>query len=462
MTPAAAAVIRSPLGGRLGWAMYVAWHARHEKALPFWPEERILEVQRGRLRAMVRHAYDQTAFYRSAMDRLGIRPADIRSTEDLARLPIVSKDDFAASPEAFRARNFPDARCLRIDSSGTAGRSKPLHHDAGSLFLSLAHGQRQRAVLRSFTGRLARYREMIAARPGGVHRQMRDFYEGHCWVPRMLELERRDLPVSGITLAEQVAIVNDFRPHVIRGYGSLLGAFFRQVAARGWKLERPRAVVYGADTMPEAEREMIESHFGVPVLSTYQAVEALHIGFQCERRRGFHLFLDDLAVRVVDDEGRDVAPGAPGRLILSNLTNRATVLLNYALGDIVRMDSARCPCGRTLPLLAAVEGRADDMVILPSGEEMHSLVLLEGLRAVAGVVQVQVVQEEPDRFLIRAVPKPLADRFGAEAGLCEALRRSVGGRAAVAVEWRDTIAAEPSGKRKAVICRCRGAVSRGR
>ncbi len=439
---------------RAYWTGFTVWSARSESRLPYWPVERVLAIQRRRVRRMVEHAYRNVPFYRQVMDRMRLRPEDIRSAEDLPLLPRVSKDDLFTAPESFRAREFPDGRCLRIDSSGTSGRSKPIYHDAQSLFLSLAHGQRQRAVLRRFTGQLVGYREMHAARATGVHRQIRDFYESHSLRLPGVELERAELPLLHVSLAEQVDLINRFRPTVLRGYGALLGSLFRRVAEKGLEIDCPSVIVYGADAMPPAERQLIEDHFGASVLSTYQAVEALRLGFQCEERQGFHLFLDDVAFRVVDDQGGEVAPGEAGHLLISNLTNRATVLLNYRLGDVVRLSDKPCPCGRTLPTIDSIEGRSDDLLLLPSGEELHSLAVLEELRAVPGIVQVQIVQEEPDRFEVRAVAWPDTDRAVAAEELARALTSGLGFDASVAVSWLEQSPQDATGKTKAVISHC--------
>jgi len=440
---------------RAYWTAFTAWEARHEASLPRWPLERVLAIQELRLRRLVEHAYQSVPFYREAMDRLRLRPGDIRTAGDLAHLPMVTREDLLEDSGAFQARGLPDQQCLRIESSGTSGRGKPIYHDAESLFLALAHGQRQRAVLRQFTGRLTGYREMHAARASGVHRQIRGFYESHSIRLPGVELTRAGLPLLNVTLAQQVELINRFRPTVLRGYGSQIGSLFRRAAEAGLQIERPKAVVYGADRMPPAERHLIEDHFGVPVLSTYQAVEALRIGYQCEERRGFHLFLDDVAVRVVDDQGGDVGPGERGHLLLSNLTNRATVLLNYRLGDVVRLSAGPCACGRELPTIESIEGRSDDLLLLPSGEEVHSLAILEGLRAVPGVLQVQVVQEDRDRFELRSVPQPGTDRARATYGLLQALAEGLGIPAAARVSWMEQIPPDATGKTRAVVSHCR-------
>jgi phenylacetate-CoA ligase len=155
--------------------------------------------------------------------------------------------------------------------------------------------------------------------------------------------------------------------------------------------------------MADGDRALIERELGVPVLSTYQAAETLRLGFQCELRRGFHVSEDHVAIRVLDGRGNAVGPGGTGEIVISNLTNHATVILNYKLGDVVTLSAQPCPCGRTLPTIERIEGRADDSIALPGEERIHALGVQAALHRVPGVIQVQIVQEELRRFLLRVV-----------------------------------------------------------
>jgi len=434
------------------WNVFTVWNARHETDLPFWPPEKIEEVQNRRLRRMVAHAYREVPYYREVMEERGLRPGDFQTAADLARLPLLEGKEVAAAPERFQARGYRE-KAVSLVSSGTSGRAKTIRFDRAALFLSLAHGHRQRVVLRQFAGRSFGYREMLLTRRHGVSSQLRAFYENYSWTPRRIDFQRERLRDLGVTIEEQVEQMNRFRPDVVRGYGAYVGSVFRMAVERGLEIARPKAIVYGAEPMPEADKALIEERLGVPVLSTYQTVEALRIGFQCERREGFHIHTDAVAFRVVDEEGNDVAPGQRGHMVISNLTNRATVILNYKLGDVVTLGAGGCPCGRTLPTIERIEGRSEDSIVLPGGGVMHGLLVHEGLREAPGIIQIQLVQEELDRFLLRVVGKREADRPAAEQALRQALRRAVGESAAVRVEWMAAIPPGPGGKVKAVECR---------
>ncbi len=436
------------LARKLRWSAFTAWHARGEKAFAFRPLEEILGIQRRRVRAMIQHAWDRVPFYQRAMKERGLLPRDIASAEDLARLPLIDSTVLADHPDLFRPSGMQPG--LRLESSGTSGRSKYIEYDPAALFLSMANGQRHRAVIGHFIGRGYGYREMLLGRAGGTPHVIRRFYEAHSWMPRGVELRRKYVPIDA-PVEEQIAALNDFRPLVLIGYGSHLGGLLRRATAGGRDAWRPKVIVYGADGMDDSDRSWIEGEFGVPVISVYQAVEALRIAFQCEHRQGLHLSLDCVAVRAIRDDGETAGPGETGHIVISNLTNRATVLLNYKLGDVVTIGRGACPCGRSLPVIERIQGRSSDLIVLADGRLVHAVALIALRHASPDVIQLQVIQRDLDRFHLRAVLRAGAPSDEAGRRLVEAFRSKVHATAEVGVEWCEVIPPGANGKVKAVI-----------
>ncbi len=436
---------------KLRWSAFVLWHGRKERSLPFRPLAEIQAIQSRRVRAMVEHAYRNVPFYREAMDQRGLKPRDFQTAADLARLPVIEKDYYALHLERFVAPNFAQADGLTLHSSGTSGIPRAIRHEARALFLAFASGQRRRVVFSHFIGRPFGYRETRFTRPLGTAGIARRFYEEHSWTPRRIDLTRQALSPGDLSVEDTAAAINQFHPDHIIGYGSYLGPLFRELHQRNIPIHRPKLITYVADTMPDADRLLIEKEFGVPVISTYQSTEIMRMGFFCEQRTGFHLSLDLMAFRVVDDENREVAPGESGHIVVSNLTNRATVLLNYKLGDIVTRGKLPCPCGRTLPMIEGIRGRSDDILRLADGRVMFGQVATEPVLAVPNVLQVQLVQQAADRFVLRAVAKPGVDKPQLSVTLASALRSKVGGTASVEVELLEVIPPDAGGKVKSVI-----------
>jgi phenylacetate-CoA ligase len=442
------------------WNAFTLWHLSAEARLPYRPLAEIQAIQNRRVRAMIAHAYETVPYYREVMDKTGLRPGDFHTAADLAQLPILTGDQLARDPERFLSRRYANGRSLQLHSSGTSGRLRKINYDAAALFLSLAHGRRQRLVLRQFVKRrLSGYRSMVVSRPGSIGFLIHDFYRSYSLIPKGLARNRTPLS-PGNTFADNLARLEAMKPEVITGYGSYLGFLFRQAWERRLPIFRPRVVVYGGDCLADADRQLIETEFGVPVLSSYQAAEALHIAFQCERRQGFHIGLDYIAVRVVDQKGSPVGPGETGEIILSNLTNRATVLLNYRQGDLVTVGAGPCPCGRTLPTIDRIDGRADDLIALPGEQWIHSLVVLAPLHRVPGVIQVQLIQEDLHRFLLRVVSTGVKEWSLTSQELATTLRSLLGEHIGVTVERIETIPPQANGKVKAVISYCRASTSR--
>jgi len=436
---------------KLRWNAFAVWHARKERGLPFRPLAEIEAIQSGRVRAMVKHAYENVPFYREVMDQRGLKPRDFQTAADLAQLPVVEKEFYSQHAEKFQAPNFVNTDGLTLSSSGTSGTPKKVRQEERALLYAFVRGHRQRMVVSHFLGRPFGYRETRFVRPGGTVTTVRGFYQDRSWTPRRLDLKRQTISPGDLSTGETAAALNQFCPELIVGYGSYIGALFRQFHDQKIPIHLPKLISYGADAMAEADRLLIEGEFGVPVISTYQCTEVLRIGFVCEQRHGFHISIDAVAFRVLDDENREVATGESGNMVVSNLTNRATVLLNYKLGDIVTRGKMPCPCGRTLPMIESIRGRSDDLLRLPGGRLMHGQLATEPLFTIRDVRQVQVVQRAPDRFLLRAVAKPNADRAEMSRALANGLRSKVGDQASVEVEWMDLIPPGPNGKVKSVI-----------
>ena len=448
------------VASRLLWSAYTYAHARREQRLPWRDPDHVLAIQRRRLRAIVRHAYAHVPFYRDAMDARGVRPGDIRSADDLARLPLVDGTMLRQDPARFRSTAQGLGRGLCLTSSGTMGHTKEICHDRRALLLSLAHGQRQRHVLAHFVGRGAGYRELSLLRDGAVGAKIRAFYAQQLWTPRRVDLTRLSLIPGELPFADEVARINAFQPDVVIGYGSYLGAFYRAMGTRGVAFHHPRVLVYGADGMADTDRAYIETQLGIPVVSLYQSTESLRIGFQCERREGLHLSVDAVPVRLLDDAGCEVGPGEAGQVVISNLINRSTVLLNYRLGDVAVRGRGPCACGRTLPLIESLVGRTDDLIHLDDGRTMHALQLLPRLRRASGVERLQVIQEEAHTFRLHAVNDAGHDLHVAAAQLHDALCAVIGVRCAVAVVWVESLPSESNGKTRGVISRLPPSASR--
>jgi phenylacetate-CoA ligase len=203
--------------------------------------------------------------------------------------------------------------------------------------------------------------------------------------------------------------------------------------------------MYSGDTMSVTGRDLIEGEFGIPVLSAYNAVECFKIGFTCERRDGFHVHEDLCDVRIVGPDGSDLPVGEKGEVVISNLVNRGTVLLNYRLGDLARLDEARCDCGRTSRRLVDLDGRVDETIEIAGGTFVYPTRVWHVFRERPDILRYQLVQHEPDRFELRVVTTEGREAERAASEAVDDLRLILGG-SKVELSRHDELPAGPGGK----------------
>jgi phenylacetate-CoA ligase len=250
---------------------------------------------------------------------------------------------------------------------------------------------------------------------------------------------------------EQLARELDaFRPHLVKSYGSLIEALYTHLLAQGRSFHRPRAVSYTGDAVSEPLRRVLREELGMAVLGIYQAVESGVIGWQCERQGGYHLNEDLCPIRIVDDDGRELPQGEAGDVVVSNLVNRGTVVLNYRVGDVAARLPDRCECGRVLPLLSEVQGRRTEWLASRSGEPVHPQALRSILRSVDGVRRFQLVQKEPGHVRVVTVIAPDASPDAVRARIVEEVG-SLGASMTAEVEFTESLPRTEGGKVRLIL-----------
>lgn len=310
---------------------------------------------------MVSHAYRTVPYYRETLDGLGLRPDDLRTAADLAKLPLIEPGQVQRDPEYFVSSAQPLDRYLKLRSGGSSGAPRTVYHDAAALLRNAAHGERNRSLLTPLLGRSLGYRVTVFAPPFSSYLEVQRFCEERALMPAKARIQRQYLSVLDPP-GQNLPLLNDFKPAHVIGYGSYLDMLAAHLDATDAPFHRPRVVTYGGDNLSTAARRVFEQKLGIPVFSAYQAIEAFRIGFECERHAGLHLNIDLSPLRIVDAEGRPLGPGEPGDVVVSNLVNRATVLLNYRLGDVASLLPDPCALRAVVaaPLLPAGAERRPD------------------------------------------------------------------------------------------------------
>jgi len=252
-------------------------------------------------------------------------------------------------------------------------------------------------------------------------------------------------------------IVDALRQHRIphlNGFSSSLFVLARYMLEK--RIENPAVIgiTSTGDTLHPTYRETIERAFRVRVIDYYGAGgEGFHIASQCEESgTRYHLHPENAVVEILGDEG-PVPPGAPGRIVATQLDNEAMPLIRYETGDVgvAAEEDARCSCGRTVPMLERVEGRIPDLVVAPNGAflVMHFFVVL--FKNLQEVDRYQVIQRKRDRLLIKLISRPGANRAAVEGFVRHGVSEATGGSISCEFDWVSEIPLSGAGKRRLVI-----------
>ncbi|MEV6080808.1 phenylacetate--CoA ligase PaaK [Streptomyces sp. NPDC052069] len=405
-------------------------------------------LQLERLRATLRHAYENVPFYRAAFDTAGLGPEDCRTLADLARFPFTTKDDLRDN-YPFGMFAVPQDRVRRIHaSSGTTG-----------LPTVVGYTDRDLDVWADVVARSIR---AAGGRPG--HKVHVAYGYGlftgglgaHYGAER---LGCTVIPASGGMTARQVRLIQDFRPEIIMITPSymltLLDEFERQgVDPRTTAL---RVGIFGAEPWTEEMRREIEERFAIDAVDIYGLSEVMGPGVaqECvETKDGLHIWEDHFYPEIVDPFTGEVLPeGEEGELVFTSLTKEAMPVIRYRTRDLTRLLPGTA---RVFRRMEKVTGRSDDLVIL-RGVNLFPTQIEEIVLRTPGVAphfQLRLTRQgRLDALTVRAEARAgatTAERAAAALSITAAVKDGIG--VSVGVEIVDPESLERSvGKIKRII-----------
>jgi phenylacetate-CoA ligase len=420
-----------------------------QSRFPFRSMPEIVRAQQRRLRATIVYAQVHVPYYRETMRRLGLAPDDLRTASDLGRLPVIERDQVQRDPEYFLSDAWPPSACVTLHSGGSTGAPLTVFRDPASFFLDAAQRERQRSLVARLAGRRVRYREAAIVPEDSSTSTALSEFRRRTLLPTGVRVQRRSFSMLR-SPADLLAELEAYRPDVIRSYGSYLEAFFTHIRDAGLRPHLPRVAAYGSDGISPEICAWVKSELGIEVIGSYNAIETPLIGYECDHHRGYHLNIDLCPVRVLSADGREAELGEHGEIVVSNLVNRATMLLNYRLGDTVGLLAEQCSCGRTLPLCSYL-GRTTTAWLDFDGGRVHSQALRLVFRKERQIVCYQVVRETGSRILVRVVPSRGADRDAIARRVVHGLNAQLGEAVAVRVEMLVDLPRGPSGKMQAIV-----------
>lgn len=416
------------------------------------PLEVIRAEQWRRLQTLLRHAFTHVPFYTERMRLCGLRPEDIRDWDDLQQLPLLTKEDIRTHRERMVATNLSPSRLIAAKTSGSTGVSLQFVIDEESQ-------QWKRAAAFCYdqwTG------WQLGERVGAVWGNPKT-RKGWRRVVRNALLERftylDTLRMDEAAMLRFYREIRRLRPPLLFGHAHSLYLFARYLRRLELDDIRPRGIISTAMVLHEFERREIEEVFGCPVTNRYGCEEVSLIACECRAHNGLHLNLDTLVIEFLRD-GRPVAAGEPGAIVVTDLTNYGMPFIRYQVGDVGIPSRRSCSCGCSYPLMESLEGRTADYVVTPAGEYISGISLTENFAmCLAGVKQMQIVQERLDHILLRLVADPNASREEIVRQVAGLVRQRFGQAMRHEIAFLAAIPQEASGKYRFCISKVANPIS---
>jgi phenylacetate-CoA ligase len=316
-------------------------------------------LQLQRLQETVARAYGKVSHVRQKLNAAGVRPEQIKSLADVARIPFSTKVDLRDN-YPFGLFAVPRDEVVRLHaSSGTTGRPTVVGYT--------------RADLDLWSDLMARSIACMGGQPGDVFHNAYGYglFTGglgfHYGAER---LGLTTVPVSGGMTERQVLLMKDFGAQIIGATPSYALNIAEVAHGMGVDLRALslRFGCFGAEPWSEAMRAELQEKFGIKAQDIYGLSEIIGPGVACEchvGQSGLHIWEDHFLCEVIDPETTQVLPpGEAGELVLTTLTKEALPMLRYRTRDITRLVEAPCPCGRTHRRMQRITGRSDDMLIV--------------------------------------------------------------------------------------------------
>ena len=318
----------------------------------------IEKLQMERLKTTLQRCMN-APFYKKRFEEHGLKPEDIRSLEDLRKIPFTTKQDLRDN-YPFGMSVVPLEQVVRLhSSSGTTGTPTVILHTQKDLD--------------EWANAVARCLYMVGLRPGDIFQNSSGYgmFTGGLGFQYGAErLGMLTVPAAAGNTKRQLKFISDFGTpalHAIPSYAARMYEVMQEMGIDPRRDTKLRTLIIGAEPHSEEQRRRIEDMLGVKAYNSFGMSEMCGPGvaFECQEQNGLHIWEDYYIVEIIDPDTLEPVPeGEVGELVLTTINREAMPLLRYRTRDLTRILPGECPCGRHHKRLDRMKGRSDDMIIL--------------------------------------------------------------------------------------------------
>lgn len=406
--------------------------------------EHISAIQSEKLQGFIHQIVADVPYFRTLFKELSLTADDIKSVQDLEKLPLLSKDVIRDNFNFFISSNAGPLQ--RYNTGGSSGQ--PLVFMIGKDRTSHDVAAKWRAT-RWWNVDIGDKEIVAWGSPVELTKQdkikvWRDKLFRSTLIPAF--------DLTGSKLLTFIQQIKDIKPTMLFGYPSVFhliaqSAEKHQIDLTGLGI---KVVFVTSERLYPYQRELIEKVFKAPVANGYGGRDAGFIAHQCPAG-GMHISAEDIIVEIVDHEGKPVPNGVQGEIVITHLATRDFPFVRYRTGDIAALSNENCSCGRGLPLLEQLEGRSTDFVVASNGTIMHGLALIYILRDIPLIDGFKIIQHSLQHTQIQLVTANNKLEQQTEQLIVRQLQQRLGPDVEIELQYVPEIAPEKSGKYRYVI-----------
>ena len=339
---------------------------------------------------LVSHAYKTVNFYKKIFDNIGLTPNDIRSIDDIDKIPIIDKKIMTGcSINEILSNLYNKKDLISVKTAGSNGMPFLFYID-----YNFDQFRKAQSLRPYFTNgrRLCDDSIVFSVHPG----------PGKKWYQH-LGLLQDTYEYSGAMIKDQINLIKKKKPAVIQGYGSILSLLSDQIIEEKINMPKPKLIFTDSELLTYDMRENIENAFDNKAIDIYGTYETDNIAYECSFHNGYHIAVDSVIMEFIR-QGKTVKPDEEGEIVVTVLNNFAMPFIRYNLHDIGSYSSKTCSCSRTFPMLNKIEGRANDYMVTKDGKELSFFNIAYFDILAPNVREYQIVQEDFNNFNVFIVP----------------------------------------------------------
>lgn len=414
----------------------------------YWSREKLEKYQLLQLRRLLYHAYENVPYYRSVFDELRLIPDDVKTLDDLRKLPYLTREIIRDNLENLVARNYSESEVLFTTTGGSTGVPLGFYRD------ERVWAEKETAFITSMWRRVGfKLGDKRVVFTGYV---VRSVEKGKFWEYDLLNnrVFFSSYHMADKNLPRYIEEIRRFKPDFIHGYPSVVTILARFMKENGVEsFPGVRAVLCGSENLYQPQRDLLEEVFNCRAFSWYGHTEQAVLAGECECSTDYHVSPQYGITELIGKDGELVTgEDEVGEMIATGFINYAMPFIRYKTMDFGVHTNQRCGCGREYPLLKRVEGRLQDFVVTEDGGliSLTALIFGQHFHAFSRIKDMQIEQEKRGEIMVRIVRVGgYADKDEKE--IFQKIQKITGDQLFVQFEYVDEIPRTRMGKRLFLI-----------